>query len=450
MKEPTMSQTPKLIDIATKKVVTINDTQTIKEAITLMYQENHRDVIVLSQTKKSFGILKANDLIRLKADNISFDTPIKNIKYDTVFSINYETSIHEAVQNISSTCTCICLVNENHALCGFVSYHDIISSVDPKLLLEKRTLSDLLISSYLKRANSHTSTKEVIALMDDNIYDCVIIFEGKKAVGIITTKDVVKLFGESQDLELPISTYMTSPLQTVKHTTTIAQSLKFIQEQNFKRLIIEDYDGNIVGQITQEELVGRIYSKWADFMRDETLHLSSANSLLQSKAMQLEQLATVDKLTSLYNRVKFEQKLKEEMSRVQRYKSEPFSIVLSDVDNFKQINDTYGHITGDIVLQRIAGVVKTTIRTTDLACRWGGEEFVIIYPHTNVSQALEASEKIRKLINKLKFDAIKNVSCSFGIAQFEADDTMQSLLARADQAMYQAKKGGKNRVEIAF
>ena len=450
MEEPTMSQTPKLIDIATKNVVTINDTQTIKEAITLMYQENHRDVIVLSQTKKSFGILKANDLIRLKADNISFDTPIKNIKYDTVFSINYETSIHEAVQNISSTCTCICLVNENHALCGFVSYHDIISSVDPKLLLEKRTLSDILISSYLKRANSHTSTKEVIALMDDNIYDCVIIFEGKKAVGIITTKDVVKLFGESQDLELPISTYMTSPLQTVKHTTTIAQSLKFIQEQNFKRLIIEDYDGNIVGQITQEELVGRIYSKWADFMRDETLHLSSANSLLQSKAMQLEQLATVDKLTSLFNRVKFEQKLKEEMSRVQRYKSEPFSIVLFDVDNFKQINDTYGHITGDIVLQRIAGVVKTTIRTTDLACRWGGEEFVIIYPHTNVSQALEASEKIRKLINKLKFDAIKNVSCSFGIAQFEADDTMQSLLARADQAMYQAKKGGKNRVEIAF
>jgi diguanylate cyclase (GGDEF)-like protein len=445
-----MSQIPKLIDIATKKVVTVNDTQSINDAITLMYQENHRDVIVLSQTKKSFGILKANDLIRLKADNISFDTPIKNIKYDTVFSINYETSIQEAVQNISSSCTCICLVNEEHALCGFVSYYDIISSVDPKLLLEKRTLSDLLISSYLKRASSHISTKEVIALMDDNIYDCVILFEGKKAVGIITTKDVVKLFGESKDLELPISTYMTSPLQTVKHTTTIAQSLKFIQEQNFKRLIIEDYDENIVGQITQEELVGRIYSKWADFMRDETLHLSSANSLLQSKAMQLEQLATVDKLTSLYNRVKFEQKIKEEMSRVQRYKSEPFSIVLFDVDNFKHINDTYGHITGDIVLQRIAGVVKTTIRTTDLACRWGGEEFVIIYPHTNISQALEASEKIRGLIYKLKFDVIKNVSCSFGVAQFEADDTMQSLLARADQAMYQAKKGGKNRVEIAF
>ena len=445
-----MSQIPKLIDIATKDVVTINDTQTIKEAITLMYQENHRDVIVLSQTKKSFGILKANDLIRLKADNISFDTPIQHIKYDTVFSINYETSIQEAVQNISSNCTCICLVNEEQALCGFVSYYDIISSVDPKLLLEKRTLSDLLISSYIKRASSHLSTKKVIALMDDNIYDCVILFEDEKAVGIITTKDVVKLFGEAKDLEQPISTYMTSPLQTIKHTTTIAQSLKFIQEQNFKRLIVEDYDGNIVGQITQEELVGRIYSKWADFMRDEKLHLSSVNNLLQSKALQLEQLATVDKLTSLYNRVKFEQKLKEEISRVQRYNSEPFSVVLFDVDNFKQINDTYGHITGDIVLQRIAGVVKNTIRTTDLACRWGGEEFIIIYPHTNISQAHEASEKIRKLIHALTFDSIKNVSCSFGIAQFQTDDTLQSLLARADQAMYQAKKGGKNRVEIAF
>lgn len=286
--------------------------------------------------------------------------------------------------------------------------------------------------------------------MDDNIYDCVILFEKEKAVGIITTKDVVKLFGEAKDLEQPISKYMTSPLQTIKHTTTIAQSLKFIQEQNFKRLIVEDYDGNIVGQITQEELIGRIYSKWADFMRDEKLHLSSVNNLLQSKALQLEKLATIDKLTSLYNRVKFEQRFKEEISRVLRYNNEPFSVVLFDVDNFKQINDTYGHITGDIVLQRIAGVVKNTIRTTDLACRWGGEEFIIIYPHTNISQAHEASEKIRKLIHELTFDSIKNVSCSFGIAQFQTDDTLQSLLARADQAMYQAKKGGKNRVEIAF
>ena len=300
-----MSQIPKLIDIATKKVVTVNDTQTINDAIALMYQENHRDVIVLSKTKKSFGILKANDLIRLKADNIDFNTPIQNIKYDTVFSIHYDTSIQDAIQEISLNGSCICLVDSDDVLCGFVSYYDIVSSVDPKLLLEKRTLSDILISSYIKRAYSNTPTKDVIGLMDDNIYDCVIIFEGKKGVGILTTKDVVKLFGESKDLDLPVSNYMTSPLCSVKHTTTIAQSLEFIQQQNFKRLIVEDCDGNIVGQITQEELVGRIYSKWADFMRDETLHLSSVNSLLQSKATQLEQLATVDKLTSLYNRVKF-------------------------------------------------------------------------------------------------------------------------------------------------
>lgn len=445
-----MSQIPKLIDIATKRVVTIDETQTINEAISLMYQENHRDVIVLSKSKKSFGILKANDLIKLKADNISFETCIKDIKYDTVFSINYNTCIEEAIHQISSNCTCICLVDDQHTLCGFVSYYDIISSVDPKLLLEKRTLSDILINSYIKRANSNTPTQDVIGLMDDNIYDCVIIFEGKKGVGIITTKDVIKLFGESKDLSLPISNYMTSPLQSVKHTTTIAQSLEFIQKQNFKRLIVEDFDGNVVGQITQEELIGRIYSKWADFMRDETLHLTSVNNSLQSKALHLEQLATVDKLTSLFNRVKFEQKLKDEMSRVQRYKSEPFSVVLFDVDNFKHINDTYGHITGDIVLQRIAGVVKNTVRTTDLACRWGGEEFIVIYPLTNIAQAAEASEKIRKQINELTFDSIKNVSCSFGVAQFDVDDTMQSLLARADQAMYKAKKSGKNRVETAF
>ena len=298
---------------------------------------------------------------------------LKDIKYDKIFSTHYKTSIPDAIEEIGFNGNSLCLVDDDDKLCGFVSYHDIISSVDPQLMLEKQTLSDMLLSSFVKKADINDLTKDVIELMDDTIYDCVIIFDKSNSVGILTTKDIIKLFGESKDLNLPVSNYMRSPLVKVKHTTTVSQALEFIQQQKFKRLIIEDFAGNVIGQITQKELLARVYSKWADFLRDKTVQLSSINSKLQSKTTQLQQLAYTDNLTSLYNRAKFEQKLKYEISRATRYENQEFSIVLFDVDNFKIINDTYGHLAGDMVLKKIADVVKNTIRSTDLACRWGGE-----------------------------------------------------------------------------
>lgn len=438
---------PKLVDIATKQVVTIHESKTIQDAVEAMYNSNHRDVIILSEERRNFGVLKANDLVKLKLQKIDFSTQLKDIKYDSVMAIHYCSTIPEAVNEINSNCNCICLVDDEDRLCGYVSYYDIISSVDPKIMLEKRTLSDILISSYIKEAQADTPAFEVIALMDNSIYDSVVVFDGDKGVGIVTTKDVVKLFGENKDLTLPISNYMSSPLTTVKHTTTIAKSLEFIQKQHFKRLIVEDHDGNIVGQITQEELIARVYARWADFMRNEKSQLTHVNKVLEAKASKLEQLASVDKLTSLYNRTKFEATLKDEISRVVRYETQTFSIILFDVDNFKSINDTFGHLVGDVILKEIAAIAKRTIRATDLICRWGGEEFVIIMPMTSLEHGVEAAEKIRKGINSLVFDDVGGVSCSFGVAEFHpTEDNIQSLMTRADKAMYKAKTSGKNMV----
>lgn len=133
-----MKYLPKLIDIATKAVTTVYDTQSINDAIALMYKENHREIIILSNTKKGFGIIKANDLIRLKSDNIDFNTKLKDIKYDKIFSTHYKTSIPDAIEEIGFNGNSLCLVDDDDKLCGFVSYHDIISSVDPQLMLENR------------------------------------------------------------------------------------------------------------------------------------------------------------------------------------------------------------------------------------------------------------------------------------------------------------------------
>ncbi|QOG13146.1 diguanylate cyclase [Arcobacter sp. FWKO B] len=438
---------PKLVDIATKQVITINDSKTIQEAVEVMYKSNHRDIIIVSEEKRNFGILKANDLVKLKQQNIDFNTKLRDIKYDFVMAIHYCSTIPDAIDEINSNCNCICLVDDEGRLCGYVSYYDIISSIDPKIMLEKRTLSDILISSYIKEAQADISAFEVIVLMDNSIYDSVVIFEGDKGVGIVTTKDIVKLFGENKDLALPIRNYMSSPLITVKHTTSIASALEFIQTQHFKRIVVEDHDGNIVGQITQEELIARVYARWADFMRNEKSQLTHVNKVLEAKASKFEQLASIDKLTSLHNRTKFEATIKDEISRVSRYETKTFSIAIFDVDNFKSINDNFGHLIGDIILKEIAAIAKKTIRVTDLICRWGGEEFVVIMPMTSLEHAVEASEKIRKAINAFIFDNVGCVSCSFGVAEYNPiEDNVQSIMTRADKAMYMAKRSGKNKV----
>lgn len=157
--------------------------------------------------------------------------------------------------------------------------------------------------------------------------------------------------------------------------------------------------------------------------------------------------ATIDKLTDIYNRRKFEEILKQEIERTKRYKS-PLSLLMFDIDHFKKINDTYGHQVGDYVLKTIADIVRNNIRTTDSFGRWGGEEFMILLPETTLKNAGELAEKIRNIIENYIFKDVKLVTISCGVTQFIQDDTFDSFIKRVDDALYNAKKQGRNRIEI--
>jgi diguanylate cyclase (GGDEF)-like protein len=172
----------------------------------------------------------------------------------------------------------------------------------------------------------------------------------------------------------------------------------------------------------------------------------------------LEEKALIDPLTGLGNRAMFVQRFEAEVALRVRFKT-PLSCILMDVDHFKQINDTWGHPVGDQVLKMIGKVIAELCRTEDVACRFGGEEFVIIAPHTNATDAEIFAERIRKILADTRFkpegmamnpllgDYIK-VTASFGVA--EATDLYdRSMLQRADDAMYQAKQEGRNRVVVA-
>jgi diguanylate cyclase (GGDEF)-like protein len=122
-------------------------------------------------------------------------------------------------------------------------------------------------------------------------------------------------------------------------------------------------------------------------------------------------------------------------------------MILCDIDRFKEVNDRYGHDAGDHVLKTIADIVRGNIRKTDYFVRWGGEEFIILSSETQLDKAYALSERIRKKIESYKFDNTGTVTVSFGVTEFREGDTAAVFIKRADNAMYEAKNKGRNRVE---
>jgi len=160
-----------------------------------------------------------------------------------------------------------------------------------------------------------------------------------------------------------------------------------------------------------------------------------------------ERLATIDELTQVFNRTKFQEVIKIELERAKRY-NHPLSMLMFDIDHFKAINDTYGHSVGDYVLQTLAQIAKENLREIDYLVRWGGEEFIIIAPETDLGRAKALAERIRTAIENYRFDQAGKITISFGVTEFKESDTEDIFIRRADDAMYRAKEKGRNRVEV--
>jgi len=162
----------------------------------------------------------------------------------------------------------------------------------------------------------------------------------------------------------------------------------------------------------------------------------------------LEQLAQKDPLTDLYNRRRMDELLNLEISRVKRNNNQ-FSLVLCDIDHFKQVNDTYGHETGDKVIIAVADILKQSLRQQDFVCRWGGEEFLIALPDTNINQAVTVAEKIRASCERcIVSNSNNNVNftLTFGIDVFDNTKDIKATIAAADTALYEGKQTGRNMV----
>lgn len=161
----------------------------------------------------------------------------------------------------------------------------------------------------------------------------------------------------------------------------------------------------------------------------------------------LRRLLVTDQLTGIFNRIQLDEVLAAELVRSMRYERS-FSLIMMDIDDFKSVNDTYGHLVGDEVLKAMAKILQSRIRATDTLGRWGGEEFMVVCPEIGLEQAAQLAELLRVSIEGTAFPGPGEKTASFGVAAYRKGDTFEILVERADKALYQAKDAGKNRVML--
>jgi diguanylate cyclase (GGDEF)-like protein len=186
-------------------------------------------------------------------------------------------------------------------------------------------------------------------------------------------------------------------------------------------------------------------------LESEVTQRRQVEKALRESEQSYKELSITDDLTRLYNLRHFYNQLKKEIDRSLRYNN-PLSLLLIDIDNFKQHNDTYGHMEGDKVLGCLGKVVRECLRKTDSAYRYGGEEFTVILPETKGEDAINVAERIRQgfeaeILSPRPNKAVRN-TVSIGASQYETKEELEAFIKRADKAMYMAKEQGKNRVHL--
>jgi two-component system cell cycle response regulator len=204
----------------------------------------------------------------------------------------------------------------------------------------------------------------------------------------------------------------------------------------------------------QDYLVkGNITSEALRHAVDNAMEKVALQHMIEEQRLELLRLARFDALTGLYNRRYFLENLTQEIQRAQRY-GVPLCLLLLDIDYFKRINDTYGHLAGDQVLATVGSRLQSAVRTTDFLGRYGGEEFCVALPHTPLNPARGVAERLRQGFAAERFaltdDLSIEVTCSIGLCAFDpAVPDVEAMLRRADHALYNAKALGRNRVVVA-
>jgi two-component system cell cycle response regulator len=298
---------------------------------------------------------------------------------------------------------------------------------------------------------------------------CSIVSINKGDLSVKASSDL----DENEEIKLELSKYPEIKKSLESKQAVIINSIKDDPLMGSVKDHVEDIAYNsivVIPIIKKESIIGTFFLRTASPLKDgitqriykvcQLVANISANALenamlfdsMKTAQEYFEEISIRDGLTKLYNHRHFYTRLEEEFSRASRY-SEPLSLIFFDIDDFKQINDNYGHTLGDEVLKKIGLVMKSLARESDLPARYGGDEFAIILPNTSAEGALDVANRLSTAIRELKFENLEGawVTTSSGVATFVDKNiqTFDRLVRLADEAMYKAKAQGKDHVSQA-
>ncbi len=470
--------TEKAVKYALKSLITVKENRALLFALNIMVDNNIRRIVVTDRLGNFKGIVNQEDLVRyLEKDIAKEELKVFQIfaSFRNLITVKETATIKEAMaamvkHNISS----VIITNQNNHATGIITERDILKLTHNKVPLNKKIAAYASTPIYSVKLDS--DLKDVVNLINTKNIRRVVIEDNKgKPVGIVTERDILR------NIEGSYSRFLESRLKSAKDILNLLPEViidvvpvgkewliqwcnekareefgENLIDSTINALIPKDHWTNIYHELTKTNKIQKNQIKIDERYYEISGYLlkssetSAIQLILKDITFQVK-LSIRDHLTNLYNRRYMEEFLKNELEASRRYQYS-FSIVMIDLDDFKKINDTYGHEAGDEVLKSVAEIMRNNMRKADVIGRYGGEEFIVMMPKTTKENAGKCMEKIRRFINSRLFNfngKDVHITASFGIASYPEDSLdIQDLLAISDIRLYRAKRLGKNRIEL--
>lgn len=438
---------PRIASIAKTDLLEAGPETTIREAADLMREHDLTSVIFrLDGQPHIFTVEHVLSAVHHGSD---LERPIAELPIQPATTITARETVLDAMEEMEAKGTrYLAVLDDTGRMVGIVTYTDIVSTVDPVFLIEKKTVGEVVKKKELMTFSSDWILEDVLCHLV-HIEDSIIVVDDGRLVGIITSKDAFRIVLSGASTNRPLSEYMSSPVITVASGTSIHEALMTIKTRGIKRVVVVDEAGQLVGVVTQSELVGFAYGYWTRLLRHHSGELRELVAMLSEKADRYRTDSLTDALTGLGNRRLLTRRMSEEVERVRRYGNDGFSLLFIDVDNFKAINDHHGHAFGDEIIKLLGKAIHSSVRSIDTVCRWGGDEFAVLAPHTDIDDATVLATRISRRVTALSFKGDAMVTVSIGLGKFVDDKREKDFFDRVDAALYAAKRSGKNRVEIS-
>jgi len=320
----------------------------------------------------------------------------------------------------------------------------------------KEILIETLMTRGVRSIAPDACLSDALAIMREHKCSCIVVTESDEPIGIITERDIIRMLADTGTaanlLSKRVTEAMTSPVVSVNEKDDIFESLVISRAEGIRHLPVVDSDGQLTGMVTQSDLI-KVYLLFFEKQREiiENSIAERTESLVKANE-ELKAMALEDPMLGIGNRRAMEVDIQHTHTSAIRYQY-PYSVIICDLDFFKAYNDFYGHLAGDEALKGVTRVLKVNIRGSDRLYRYGGEEFLVLLPETEIIGATSLASKIVKKIKAANFPHAKSyfqtITVSAGVccAKYsDVDKSWKDIVMLADIRLYKAKESGRNRV----